>query len=88
MHFADRKGVVHGTIVAVKDPGLVEGGLALDALVHGIDAEVAALRAGPQQIALGVLGKHRLRRLSLLASDAIARLTSLAELRLLFFREG
>ena len=75
-HFADPAGVVHGTIVAVKDPGLLEGGLALHALVHRIDAEIAALRTGPQHIAFGVLSEHRLRGLSLLASDAVVRLTS------------
>ena len=74
---ADLAGVVHGTIVAVKDLGLLEGGLALDALVHRINAEIAALRTGPQHIAFGVFSEHRLRGLSLLASDAVARLTSL-----------
>ena len=62
--------------MAVKDPGLVEGGLSFDALVHGIDAEIAAFRAGPQHIAFGVLPGNRLSGLSLLASDAVARFTS------------
>jgi hypothetical protein len=75
-HLADPAGVVHGTIVAVKDPGFVEGCLALDALVHRIDAEIAALREGPQHIAFGVFGEHRLRGLFLLASDAVARLSA------------
>ena len=66
----------HSAIVAVKNPCPVEGGLALDALVHGIDAELAALRAGPQHIAFGMFGEHRLSGLFLLASDAVARLSS------------
>ena len=74
-HFADPAGVVHGTIVAVKDPGLLEGGLALDALVHRNPAELVALRTGPQHIAFGVFSEHRLRGLSLLASYAVALLT-------------
>ena len=42
MHFADPTGMVHGTVVGVKDPGFVKGRLAFDALIHGIDAEIAA----------------------------------------------
>jgi hypothetical protein len=41
MHFADPTGVVHSTFVGVKDPGVVRGRLAFDALIHGIDAEIA-----------------------------------------------
>ena len=70
--------------MAVKDSGFVEGGLALDELFHRIDAEIAAFRAGPKHIAFGVFGQHRLLRLSLLGSDAVARLSSFCGIALSF----
>ena len=42
MHFADPAGVGDGSVVGVKNPGIVQGRLTLDLLIHGIDAEVAA----------------------------------------------